>query len=471
MRWAFISLMILTGCIRLPRDEMERCMLDPPALEKTGAIAQESGLFASSEEWQANWWEMFEDCQLSNLIQQALCHNPSLKAAEARVRRAQEEAKVQRASLYPTVGFTADVNFQNLAKNGFFRAYAPMIPARVDEYFANLNFTYQLDFWGKNRNLTEAMVGFSHAEECELYLTRLYLSTFIAQNYFIWQAEREKLFILNEQSKLLQKALELTEDRKKSALDNVQVVLDARQSLTEMEKLILATQNNLVIQEHTLKMLVALGPDDELCLRGIPLPKHIIPSLPSDLSCNLLARRPDLKAQIWRVEALAHLVGAAKADFYPSINLMGLAGLDSVFVNKLFTGKSITETLTPALNLPIFTAGRIRANLRAREAEFQEAIQNYNDMLLGAAREVADQITAFQTADGLYRLQESVVEDRMSQQNLSSDRYNVGISALFDLLQAQGQLLAAQLALIDLALSKSSNAIALVKALGGGYHD
>ena len=137
-------------------------------------------------------------------------------------------------------------------------------------------------------------------------------------------------------------------------------MLEAQQQLLSIEK-------EIETDKHLINILVGVGPDEPLEVDIIlpPLPKSL--SLPSNLSIDLLSRRPDLMTQIWRVESLGHEVGAAKADFFPDINLRGFAGLESVLYSTLFQGNSKTQGLQPAIHLPIFTAGAIRANIRAKK--------------------------------------------------------------------------------------------------------
>jgi outer membrane protein TolC len=174
-------------------------------------------------------------------------------------------------------------------------------------------------------------------------------------------------------------------------------------------------------------------------------------------------------AMIWQVEAAAHRVGAAKADFYPSIDLIAFAGLDTIFFRKLFRWESRSAYIIPGLHLPIFTAGRIRANVRARQAEFEELIYSYNELVLRAAQEVADQIVVLKAADLELQDQIALVENQSQTLCLTSLKVDHALSNCLDYLRAKELLLQEQLALNQKSYARTAASIALIRALGGGY--
>jgi outer membrane protein TolC len=175
-------------------------------------------------------------------------------------------------------------------------------------------------------------------------------------------------------------------------------------------------------------------------------------------------------ASIWRVESAAELVGAAQADFYPSVNLIAFAGLDTVFFNKFFKWASRTGYVTPAITLPIFTGGKLTANLRAHRAEFQEAIQTYNEVLLGALKEVADQIATLKAKDERLKAEKWIVRSKMENQQLVSLRHEHALDSSLQVLNAQDELLMEQFKQIQIEYENYQANIQLIKALGGGYH-
>ena len=221
--------------------------------------------------------------------------------------------------------------------------------------------------------------------------------------------------------------------------------------------------------KHLINILLGRGPDTELLIRA-ELPATLTTlSIPDNLSLDLLARRPDLMAQIWRVEALAHEVGAAKADFYPNINLTAFAGLESTLYRLLFKSDSKTAALQPAIHLPIFTAGSIRANIRAKKALFDEAVFDYNNLLLQSAQEVAD---LFVLAKSIFQQkadQELIVEAAEERYDLTELRRVSGLDNLISQYLILEELILKRLDDVLLLYSQYLAAIKMIKALGGGY--
>jgi len=464
-----LSLIFVGGCVKIPTEEASCHLASIPKLNQTTEKALEDNHFYEGEFPDTHWWEMFNDPQLSQLICQALSCNPLMNKVEARVKAAEAEAKIKRSRLFPTIGFNADLDWQYLGKNSFFRAFTPVFPGNITEYEIDLDFSYELDFWGKNRNIYRSALGIARAEAAERESAILMLSTSVAAIYFKLQATMQQLALLKEERKLLTHLVTLTNLRKKHALDNSSQQLQAQEKIFAINKNIYFKKKKIVLHKNMLHMLIGEGPDAFEPIDSISLKDPIKFPLPENISSDLLARRPDLKAHIWRVEAAAHLVGAARADFYPRVDLCALAGLDSVFVQKLFGWNSRTYSVKPALHLPIFTAGRIKANLRARQAEFEELIYAYNETVLRAVKEVANQITTLQTTNETLNEQQLLVQNKIANRQLTALRYQHALSTLLDVLQMQDEVIQEKFKKIRLQYNQRIAAIELIKVLGGGY--
>lgn len=464
-----LLLLCLAGCVRIPTDEAAAQILPSPSIKNSEALALESDAFEQGAFPSESWWKMFEDEQLGYLIERALSCNPTLMAAKARIDQAEAEAKIRRSRLFPTVALETKLNWQYFGENDFFRAFAPTFPGYIPEYEIDLNFSYELDFWGKNRNLYQAAIGYQMAAFAELAHARLILSCAVAATYFKLQAHLQTLALLEKQRELLTKQLELTKGRFDAALDNETDLLHSNDRLFALNQSIAHAQMSVALSRHTLNQLLGQGPDCRELIDSIQrAPEKAFP-LPSRIDCDLLARRPDLMAQIWRVEAAAHLVGAAKANFYPNVNLFALAGFDSVFFSKWFRWESRTGSIGPAIHLPIFTAGRIKAHLKKRRAEFEEAIDVYNQMILLAAKEVADQIITLKTADETLELENHLIENQVHTTKLARERYENALDNLLQFLNVRESLLTESMRQIRYSYEKKLAMVQLIQALGGGY--
>ena len=458
-------LLALAGCVRVPHDEA-CCLLEPTP--SVGSAASDT-LFVHADFPDSCWWQLFKDPQLDALIEQALCENPTIQRAQARIRAMEAEAVVKRSYLFPTLEASAQVDWEHLGRNNFFRAFTPVIPANVPQYEPFLNFNYELDLWGKNHNIYKAALGEAKTAIAEKESAILFLTTSVSATYFQLQADLDQLALLEDIRGVYEQSLSLVKMRVENALDTSFQQLDAEKELFIINQSLLYTQAKIALQKHLLKALLGEGPESDSKVDKITLKAIGSFPLPTNISSNLLARRPDLMAQIWRVESAARLVGAAKADFYPRVNLLAVAGLSSVFFSKLFTENSFYARALPAVYLPIFNAGRIRNRLRARRAEFEEMVYQYNETVLRAVKEVADQIVTLQTATATLTTQNQIVANRFANLNLMGKRFENALSNALDVLEQRKVTLQEQLTKVKLTYDQNLAAVLLIKALGGGY--
>ena len=332
-----------------------------------------------------------------------------------------------------------------------------------------LSFTYEFDFWGKNRHLFNSALGEMKAQEAEAAQVDLITSTSVAQAYFALKTNLlrndlyEELFEVRNAIFKLQKLL-----LSKALLSKLPPLLSEEQ-LLEAEKLVFNIKEEVQTDRHLLNILLGRGPDAPLEIDESLPPLSKTLKLPENLSIDLLARRPDLMAQIWRVESLAHEVGAAKADFYPDINLTAFLGLESIAYHLLLKSHSKNAGLQPAIHLPIFTAGAIRANIRAKKAQFDEAVFAYNDLLLQSAKEVADLLVFTQSVFAQKEDQEQIVQASFDRYELTKLRVEKGLDDMLQQYYKREELILKQLDNVSLLYSQYLATVRLIKALGGGY--
>ncbi|MBI2742867.1 MAG: efflux transporter outer membrane subunit [Chlamydiales bacterium] len=471
--WKFAALLaplIFQGCITVPKQEVENNLQAPVVFSDSVQKALSSTVFVEGEWPSEKWWEIFQDPQLSRYIEMALEDSPTMQHAQAKVETALEFAKLKRSSLLPNLSFNTNSNWQYLSKNGFFRSFAPQIPATVDDIWFTFNLFYDLDLFGSTRERFRAALGEYHASEAERAGVQLFLSAAVAKAYFELQANIERRTLLSKTANRRKALLLLHADRKKYGLDTQIDLLEAEKELLEIEKLLSKTQENIELNEHMMKVLMGHSPDGGVALQVLHIPFEDPIALPSDLSLNLLSRRPDLMAQIWRVEAAAHEIGAAKADFYPNINLMAFAGFESLHFNQLLSWSSRAGSANPAISLPLFTGGQLKANLKSKWAEFHQQTAAYHEILLTAAQEVVDQLTILLKLNDQLRIQNLTVENLLSHTNLSRARYLGAVSPYMEALQTEERLFDVELELVDLKLIRRQACVNLIKGLGGGYH-
>ena len=467
------SLLLFAGCARVPKNDLAQT-IDAPPIASTESRG--TSFFAKGEWPSEKWWEMFQDPQLNQLIERALSQNFSLKEAHAKVETAYQLAKKQRARLLPDLSGNYVEQWQYLSKYGFDRDFFPMppgaaqgIPHTLNLIDLTLNFSYEFDFWGKNRDLFRAALGRAQADVAEEKQARLLIAIKVAEAYFSLQTKLAQQEVLLDKRQERKDFLFLRDMRCKAGLDDALPLYASEKRIHQVQKLLVFLEEGIELDRHTLKYLISAGPQEKV-IESLPIAHYDAPfPLPDNIESDLIARRPDLIAQIWRVEAAAKEIGAAKADFYPNINLGAFAGLESLSFGNLFRDSKMGG-LTPAIHLPIFTGGRLEAQLKSKVWAFNEAVFSYNDLVLKAAKEVADQIcTVRATCEGLTE-QTEMFEDSSSEYALVALRYEKGLDNLLNVLQREDEVLQQRFLLAGLYNDHLLSLLKLIKSLGGGYY-
>ncbi len=470
-----LFLLILAGCGRV--SDRELAQISPPiSLESSieEAFARE---FFEQGGWPTErWWEMFEDPQLNEIIELALKESPTLFKALAKVDEAETEARKERAALFPRLDLEYLEQWNYFSKNGFDRSFFPIppssppIPATDNQIDLTLNFNYEIDFFGKNRNLYKAALDKARAERAEAIQATLILTTLITQTYIELQTKLLQREALQDRLRERNMLFALAVSRSEHGLDPALPVLEREQNVYNIEQSILQLDKGIALDRHMLSVLVGVGPDQNIAQKPMTAIFEKPFPIPTHLSSDLLARRPDLTAQIWRVESAAREISAAKADFYPSVNLLAFAGLESLSFNKLFHIGSRQGSLIPGVHLPIYTGGKLTANLKNKVAAFNEETYRYNELILNAARDVADQITTLIAAFDILKCQINTLETLEEQVELQYSRYRNGINNFLSVLEREDDLQVQRLQLFGYERDYLLAVLMLVKALGGGYY-
>lgn len=417
---------------------------------------------------QGNWWEKFHDPQLNQLINIALKDSPDIQLAESRIRQAQAIADAAVAPLAPSINFDGTAGREHFTANG----YIPPPIGGSTQNFANvaLNFKYELDFWGKNRQELATRVSEARAAEADLTAARLIISTAVASQYLTLQSNVAQLAIaeaLLKQRKALQKIIVARNQHQLSS----NIPRNTGDIDIENIKLKIAqTKEAVQISQHQLAVLMGKNPfTTEINLRKFHYNPALV-NLPTFIPANLLARRPDILASRWRTEAAAHQINVAKARFFPNINLSGFLSYQTILgFNLLFKSNSRDNNIEGAVDLPIFDMGLRRANLNTRYAEYDVAVNQYNQSILNALREVADQVTISKSIQSQQLAQAQVLHNIQRNYRILQIQFRHGLIDDYNVLISQGTLLNQQQLEIQLQAQRLLNTIAMIKALGGDY--
>src|SRR6267143_1770545 len=402
---------LLAGCASYSGIQSEAHALAPQTL----AFHTED----TSGDWpREDWWTMFGDQKLGALVRRALESNPSLRAAEARVRAAGALADAAGASLYPTLDLDASATRQRISANDIYPP--PFGGSWVNQGRIALDFNYEFDFWGKHRAELEAALGDARAVSADAAQARLVLATAVAQTYFQAQTDLAALAVARRTLADRGGLVELNRLRASRGLEAGIAVRQSDQQIASSRVDVSAAEAAVQLDRHQLAALLGVGPDAPLEGEQALHPYGEALALPANLPADLLARRPDIAAQRWRLEAAAAQIGAAKADFLPNVNLAAFVGFGA--------------TGLEGLNLAIFDAGRLRANLRGRYGEYDAAVEQYNQALVDALRQVADQITAARAVQQQLADQANALAAAEDAYRLTLDRYRAGLTSYLDVL-------------------------------------
>lgn len=414
-----------------------------------------------------NYWQSFADPQLDALVAEALANSPTLAAADARIRRASALTDAAGSALWPQLSLGAESVGQRFTENGMVSpTYAGA--TRTNNRLA-LDAGIELDVWGKYRRALQGAQAAHAASELEAKAARIALASAVTRAYLEFDRQHRQLALLDRLIALRQDAERLQGVRVKAGLDaeidrNLQ-----QQSIAQLRSERAQLDERVGLQADALAALAGQGPEAAARLRAPAISGDLDAHLPAQLPSDLLANRPDLQAARLRVEAAAADIDYARAQFYPSVNLNAFLGFSSIGLDNLLDSGSRIYGLGPTIRLPIFEAGRLRAGLAGKAADYDAAVAQYNANLVDALREVFDQARGL---DGSVRQGERVQEARQAAERgvkLVEKRVGQGMASRIQLISAQMQVLAQDRAALDVRAHRLDAAVGLARALGGGF--
>jgi multidrug efflux system outer membrane protein len=458
---AAVLALLLAGCAHIPADTSRAAAPD-------FARAQHAaGIELGRDAWPVQeWWLEYHDPQLNDLVARALKDSPTLAVAQARLATARTAVAAEQAAAGASVGFGASLNRQRYSATGLFPE--PIGGAWFNDSTVQIKASYDFDWWGKHRALVAAALGEANARQAEASQAAQTLAAAVAQGYFrlqmLWARQ-------DNTAALVAVERDLVADRKARIAHGLATIDEQRSAELELGTLTEQAERfaaQAAREREALRALVGAGSED-LANLARRAPAAAVAALPSRLGLELLARRPDLQAARWRVEAALGREQASKAAFYPDINLNAAIGLNSVSLSRLLQYGSRTMLAGGALELPIFDSGRLEAGLAASRAERDELIADYNQSVVGAVRDVAEEGVTLQ---GIAREQRAHEQASQASRQLAVNaekRLARGLADRGALLQARLAVLRQQDTDLQLKDAQLQTQVALAKALGGGY--
>ncbi|MDO8065014.1 efflux transporter outer membrane subunit [Janthinobacterium sp. SUN206] len=455
----------LAGCASIPPDTQQLPQQD------LATIQMAADIHLASEGWPAAlWWRQFQDAQLDQLIEHALSSSPNLDVANARIGSALSAFDAQHAQRGPRIDLGANASRQRYSGNGLMPA--PIGGNYYNETTVGVQAHYDLDWWGKHKAQIAASLGEVNARRAEYAMAEQMLAAEIARHYFSMQNGWARMDNLHALVKLQQQLVVDKEKRIANGLGVSDDHLSAQTRLSLLQQQIALLETQVVTEREALRALLgtSLGADASALANLQPKEAQALPhALPGKLGMELLARRPDLQAARWRVQAAMSTIEAAQASFYPDIDLGASFGLDAIKLGKLLQSGSRTLFIGPALSLPLFDSGRLQAQLAGARSERNELIADYNQNVFNVVRDVAQAGARVQGVENQLRLQQENLRASEAQLRNANARLKQGLADRATQLNAEmtvrGQ--------VDLGMQlqnqRQDAEINLTVALGGGY--
>jgi NodT family efflux transporter outer membrane factor (OMF) lipoprotein len=449
---------LLAGCVTPPREE-------PHPRKLVGHDVGLSG--AAAEPVADSWWDSFQDPQLDRLIRQGFKDSPTLAQAQARVAAALAQVQSAQAALGPKANLDVSSLYQRAPQN-----YIIPPPVAGHTFWmsqAGGSLSWDLDFWGRQADAMHGARDLAQSARFDEDNARLMLAGAIAKGYIELYRQNALADIAQRSEAQRQNILDITRRRVTAGLDTQLEIREAEGQLPQARVAYEQARGAAALAVHELATLSGQGADAYASIERPVLNVQAALPVPTELPINLLARRPDVLSARLSVEAADAQRLAAKAAFYPDISLHALAGIGAFGLNNLVQWNARGYGVGPVLSLPIFDGGRLRAEYRGSEAQLDGAISSYNDTVLHAVQQTADQLTQLDALANEQRDQQQTLEATEAAYKLAEERYRAGLASYLSVLNAETQVLAARQSMVDILTSQAVARVTVLLAVGGSF--
>jgi multidrug efflux system outer membrane protein len=462
---ATIALIAMTGCTVGPNYHR-------PAVQVPQTFRAPDPLPAAQAESFADlkWWEVFKDADLQQLVRTALQHNYDLREAVARVEAARANLGITRSDQFPQVDASGDIHFTRLSRNGSFRLPGSFVPSQNrnwGEAFLNL-LSFEVDIWGRLRRATEAaratLLG---TEEYRKAVVTTLVSD-VATAYITLRVLDYQLEIAKRTLETRRVSLQLVQSRQGGGIATRVDLRQAEELVHTAAEIIPALKQQIEQTENQISLLLGENPR-EVIRQGKFNDDLFPPEIPAGLPSALLERRPDIRAAEQNLIAANAEIGVARAAYFPQLSLSGFLGGQSSQLSSLFSGPSRAWSFVPQVTQPIFTAGRIKSTVKFAEAQRESSLIQYHRTIQTAFTEVSNGLIARQRVRERRVEQEALVAAIEDRKRLAYVRFRGGVDTMLNALDADRELLQAELDLRELKLNELLSVVQLYKALGGGW--
>lgn len=463
---ALLSSCLLSGCIDSGGIKPRTHRIDAATLDPGAALKATQ----TDARWPAlDWWRRWHDPQLDVLVQQALVGSPSLRTAQARLDFANAQARIAGAATVPQVSADGDFGRQRYPR------YATPSPPGGYTVWSNnigLGLSYDLDVSGKNRAAVDSALDAVQATAADAQSVKLALETAVVRSYIQLSLQFTLYDVYQSIQQQQQQARDIVAQRVHAGLASRLELSQAETQLDSSANQLEQAERAIALIRHQIAALTGQGPGagDAIARPALSLDLPVV--LPSSLPAELIGHRPDVVAQRWRVESASKRIAVAHADFYPNIDLLATAGLASAttfggffnFMNNAAAG----HRFGAAISLPIFDGGRLRGRYGAAVADYDAAVEAYNQTLIVAMQAVADQVTSLKSLADQQASVEQAAASAERSYRLANQGYRSGVTEFLNVLAAQADFLRQQQQLALIHAQRLDAWVLLMQALGGG---
>lgn len=448
----------LGACVLPPKESPHPAQLDAAHAGLTGAAVDTAA---------DGWWNSFNDPQLDRLIRAGLQDSPTLAQAQARVADALARTESAQAGLLPSAKLGANVIYGRAPEKYF-------IPPPVAAHTfwlgqAGPTLSWDLDFWGKQADAVHRAQALAQSAGLDVENARLMLGVAIAQAYVELYRENALVEIAERSADQRTDIVNITRRRVAAGVDTQ---LELRQAEGQLPQALVARDQARAAADlavHQLATLTGQGAQAYASIQPPVLNLDAALPIPGALPINLLARRPDVLSARMSIDAADAQRLADKAAFYPNVSLTALAGIGAFGLNNLVDWSARGFGAGPLISLPLFDGGRLRAQYQGSEAQLDSAVAAYNDTVLRAVQQTADQITRIDALARERIEQQQTLEANEAAYRLAEERYRAGLASYLAVLNAETQVLSARQTMVDIVTSQAVARVTLLQAVGGSF--
>lgn len=416
-----------------------------------------------------DWWRLFNDSELNQLVNRALTANNDLAAAKARLDTSRALVGIDRARLFPQLGLSGSAGTSRNSADAMAENLPPgvEIDLQAERYRSTFDLSYEPDLWGKNRRALEASTADAAASAGVLDSQRLGIAAEVARQYFLLRGLDAQESVVRDTLTSRQEALDIQKSKTQAGLIDGISVSRARTELELAENDLAAVQRQRGAAEHALAVLCGTSPSNFSVTRRTSTTQ--LPSIEAGLPADVLNRRPDVRAAIEELRAANARIGVAEAAFYPNFTLSAGGGFESMDVKRFLDWENRVLSLGAGATAPLFDAGSNRSNLQAARSRYDEALARYRQSLLVALREVEDALVDLKGLARSRRSLEAALASSRETRALSQERYDKGLTSYLEVVDADRTVLQVRLALSQTDAQQRITLATLAKALGGGW--